>query len=129
VARKDTKARRSPARDVDEYLAAVPAEARAALEKLRKTIKAAAPAATETISYQIPTYKYQGPLVAFAAFPNHCSFFPMSPSVMEAHRDELEPYATSKGTIRFPASKPLPAALVKKLVKARMAENETGVTD
>lgn len=96
----------------------------AALEKLRKTIKAAAPKATESISYRIPTFKYQGPLVAFAAFPNHCSFYPLSPSVLEAHRDELEAYDTSKGTIRFPATKPLPAALVKKLVKARIEENE-----
>lgn len=124
MAGKETKAKRNSARDVDEYLAAVPEEARATLEKLRKTIKAAAPKATETISYQIPTFKYQGPLVAFAAFPNHCSFFPMSPSVMEAHREELEPYDNSKGTIRFPAGKPLPAALVKKLVKARIDENE-----
>jgi uncharacterized protein YdhG (YjbR/CyaY superfamily) len=129
MAEKDAETKRSPARDVDEYLAAVPAEAWAALEKLRKTIKAAAPAATETISYQIPAYKYHGPLVSFAAFPGHCSFFVQSPSVMEAHRDELEPYDTSKGTIRFPASKPLPAALVKKLVKARIKENEAGVTD
>jgi uncharacterized protein YdhG (YjbR/CyaY superfamily) len=110
--------------EIDDYLAAVPDEARATLEKLRKTIRAAAPKATETISYRIPTFKYHGPLVAFAAFPNHCSFFPMSPSVMEAHKDELKPYETSKGTIRFPAHKPLPAALVKKLVKARIAENE-----
>jgi uncharacterized protein YdhG (YjbR/CyaY superfamily) len=126
---KNSKATKGPAGDIDEYLAAVPTEARAALEKLRKSIKAAAPAATETISYQIPAYKYRGPLVSFAAFPGHCSFFVQSPSVMEAHRDELEPYDTSKGTIRFPASKPLPAALVKKLVKARIKENEAGVTD
>jgi uncharacterized protein YdhG (YjbR/CyaY superfamily) len=129
MAEKRAKPRRSPAGDVDEYLAAVPAEARATLEKLRKTIRSAAPAATETISYQIPAYKYHGPLVSFAAFPGHCSFFVQSPAVMEAHRDELEPYDTSKGTIRFPAAKPLPASLVKKLVKARMAENEMGLTD
>jgi uncharacterized protein YdhG (YjbR/CyaY superfamily) len=110
--------------EVDDYLAAVPGEARATLEKLRKTIQAAAPKATDTISYQIPTFKYHGPLVAFAAFPNHCSFFVMSPSVMEAHKDELKSYDTSKGTIRFPASKPLPAALVRKLIKARIEENE-----
>jgi uncharacterized protein YdhG (YjbR/CyaY superfamily) len=111
--------------DVDDYLADVPEEARSALEKLRKTIKAAAPQATETISYQIPTFNYHGPLVAFAAFKNHCSFYPMSPAVIDAHREELKSYVTSKGTIRFPPNKPLPAALVRKLVKARMQENDT----
>jgi uncharacterized protein YdhG (YjbR/CyaY superfamily) len=125
--RKESTGKRLPAKDVDEYLARLAPDARATLEKLRKTIKAAAPAATESISYQIPTFKYQGSLVAFAAFPNHLSFYPMSPSVMEAYRDELEPYNTSKGTIRFSAGRPLPAALVKKLVKARIQENETGV--
>lgn len=114
--------------EVDDYLAAVPEEARATLEKLRKTIQAAAPKATETISYRVPTFKYRGPLVAFAAFPNHCGFYVMSPSVMEAHKDKLESFDTSKGTIRFPASKPLPAALVRKLVKARIAENEARAT-
>jgi uncharacterized protein YdhG (YjbR/CyaY superfamily) len=112
-------------RDVDSYLAVVPAEARAALEKLRKRIKAVAPEATEVISYQIPTFKLHGrPLVAFAAFPNHCGFYVMSPSVMEAHKDELGSYDTAKGTIRFRADKPLPDALVRKLIKARIAENE-----
>lgn len=114
----------TPARDVDDYLAAVPEDARAALEKLRKTIRAAAPMATEVISYQVPTFKHHGSLVAFAAFPKHCSFFVMSPAVMGAHRDELRPYRTSKGTIQFPANRPLPAALVRKLIKARIAEIE-----
>jgi uncharacterized protein YdhG (YjbR/CyaY superfamily) len=113
-----------PAKDVDGYLAAVSAEARAALEKLRKTIRAAAPKATETISYRIPVFKYQGPLVGFAAFKKHCSFFPMSPAVMAAHRRELQGYETSKGTIRFAADKPLPATLVRKMVRARVRENE-----
>lgn len=117
----------APPRDVDEYLAALPEEARATLEKLRKTIKAAAPGAVEVISYRIPTFKYHGrPLVYFAAFKDHCSFYPASLSVMDAHKEELKPYYTSKGTIRFPIGKPLPAALVKKLVKARMEENEAG---
>ena len=109
---------------VDDYLASVPGEARAALEHLRRTIKAAAPDATETISYQIPTFKHHGPLVAYAAFKEHCGFYVMSPSVMEAHKDELKSYDTAKATIRFPADRPLPGALVKKLVKARIAENE-----
>jgi uncharacterized protein YdhG (YjbR/CyaY superfamily) len=113
--------------DVDAYLAAVPEEARTTLEKLRQTIKAAAPKATETISYQIPTFKYHGPLVAFAAFKGHCGFYVMSPSVMDAHKDELESYDTAKATIRFPPDQPLPPTLVK-LVRARIAENENRMT-
>jgi uncharacterized protein YdhG (YjbR/CyaY superfamily) len=112
------------ARDVDAFLAAVPEDPRATLENLRKTIRAAAPEATEGIGYGIPTFYYQGPLVAYAASKNHCGFYVMSPAVMDAHREELKNYDTSKGTIRFPANKPLPAALVKKLVNARIAENE-----
>jgi uncharacterized protein YdhG (YjbR/CyaY superfamily) len=117
----------TPARDVDDYLAALPYDARATLEELRKTIKAAAPEAAEVISYQVPTYKYHGSLVGFWATKNHCAFCLMSPSVMDAHKDDLKPYDTAKATIRFPAGKPLPAALVKKLVKARIDENEAGV--
>lgn len=109
---------------VDAYLATVPEDARAALIKLRKIIQAAAPNATEGISYHIPTFKYKGSLVAFAAFPTHCSFYVMSPQVMDAHKEELKSYDTAKGTIRFPVNKPLPASLVKKLVKARIEENE-----
>jgi uncharacterized protein YdhG (YjbR/CyaY superfamily) len=108
---------------VDDYLAQVPEEARATLEKLRKTIKNAAPGAVEIISYQIPTFKLDGRmLVSFAAFKNHCSFFPGAAGI-KAHANELKSYQTSKGTIRFPIGKPLPAALVKKLVKARIEEN------
>lgn len=113
----------APAKTVDEYLAGVPKEARATLEKLRKTIKAAAPMASEGISYQMPMYKHHGMVVGFAAFKDHCSIFPGS-AVMETHKEELSRYDTSKGTIRFPANKPLPAALIKKLVKARIKENE-----
>jgi uncharacterized protein YdhG (YjbR/CyaY superfamily) len=108
---------------VDDYLAALPEEARTTLEKIRKTIKAVAPKATEVISYQMPMYKYHGMLVGFAAFKDHCSFFPGANPVA-TFKDELKAYKTSKGTIRFPIGKPLPAALVKKLVKARIAENE-----
>lgn len=119
------KGKRSPrAETVDGYLAALPEDARAALAKLRKTIKAAAPKATEVISYQIPTFKQQGMLVAFAAFEGHCGFYIMSPKVLEAHAAELSNYELNKASIRFPANKPLPAALVTKLVKARVAENE-----
>jgi len=109
---------------VDAYLAAVPEPARAALTKLRQMIRAAAPKATEVISYQVPTFRHHYGLVAYGAAKAHCSFFVMSPKVMEAHARELEKYETSKGTIRFAADKPLPAALVTKLVKARIAENE-----
>jgi uncharacterized protein YdhG (YjbR/CyaY superfamily) len=122
ASRKAAK-RSAPAKTVDEYLAAVPEDARLALEKLRKTIKAAAPRATELISYQIPMYKHHGMLVGFAAFKNHCSFFVGTKNV-ETYKDELKSYDTSKGTIRFPPDQPLPAALVKKLVKAHVAENE-----
>ncbi len=109
---------------VEDYLAGLPEGSRTALEELRKTIKAAAPEATEAISYQMPAFKAHGrSLVAYAAFKDHCSLFPMSAKVIEAHRDELKPHVTGKGTIRFSADKPLPAALVKKLVKARLEEN------
>jgi uncharacterized protein YdhG (YjbR/CyaY superfamily) len=113
-----------PTKDVDDYLAAVPPDARAALEKLRETIRAAAPEAVQVISYGVPTFRHHGGLVAFAAFKDHCSFFVMSPAVMEAHRADLRGYDTAKGTVHFSADKPLPAALVRKLVKARIAENE-----
>jgi uncharacterized protein YdhG (YjbR/CyaY superfamily) len=101
----------------------VPVDARAALRKLRKDIRAAAPEAVETISYRMPMFKQQGGLVAFAAFKEHCSLFLMSTAVMETHREELKRYDISKGTVRFAPAKPLPAALVRKLVKARIAEN------
>jgi uncharacterized protein YdhG (YjbR/CyaY superfamily) len=82
------------------------------------------PEATEVISWRMPMFKYKGQLVGFAAFSNHCSFFPMSSSVIAALKNELKDFSTSKGTIRFPLDKPLAAALVKKLVKARIAQNE-----
>jgi uncharacterized protein YdhG (YjbR/CyaY superfamily) len=112
--------------EVDDYLADVPDDARAALEKLRKTIRAAAgPKAVEGFSYGIPAFKLNGrPLVAYAALKNHCSFFPMSPAVIEAHRKDLSSYETAKGTIRFTADRPLPSVLVRKLVKARVAESQ-----
>ena len=109
---------------VEEYLAALPEESRAALEKLRKTIKAAAPEATEVISYQMPAFKDHGRfLVSYAAFKDHLSLFPASYAVMQALGEELKPYFAGKGTLRFTAHKPIPAALVRKIVKARLAEN------
>ena len=108
----------------DEYLEGLSDDNRAALEKLRKAIKAAAPQAEECISYGLAAFKLNGkPLVALGATANHCAFYLMSGSTVEAHEDELAKYDTSKGTIRFAANKPLPASLVKKLVKARIAEN------
>jgi uncharacterized protein YdhG (YjbR/CyaY superfamily) len=107
---------------IDEYLAPLSNEKRAALEKLRRAIKSAAPKAEECISYQIPTFRLGGRmLVSFGAAANHCAFYPGAFPV-EAHKHELKAYDTSKGTIRFPADRPLPATLVKKLVKARIAE-------
>jgi uncharacterized protein YdhG (YjbR/CyaY superfamily) len=121
---KLTSAKKSAApQTVDDYLAALPEDARAALEKLRKIIKAAAPKAAEVISYQMPMYKHHGMLVGFAAFKDHCSFFPGA-QPLATYKDELKAYKTSKGTIRFSIDKPLPAALVKKIVKNRIAENE-----
>ena len=108
---------------VAAYLRAVPPAPRAALQKLRKTIKAAAPKATEAISYGIPMFKHHGMLVGYAAFKDHCSLF-MSTVLAKAYKKALAPYHTAKGTIRFTAAKPLPAALVRKLVKARVAQNE-----
>ena len=110
---------------IDEYLAGVPEPARSTLNRVRATIRSVAPPeATEAISYGMPTFKYKGSLVAFAAFKNHCSFFPMSLAVIAAFKDDLVGFQTSKGTLRFPVDKPLPAALVKKIVKARIAEKE-----
>ena len=112
-------------KNIDEYLADVPQPARGTLQKIRAAIRSAVPTeATEAISYRIPTFKYKGGLVAFAAFSHHCSFFPMSYAVIGAFKNELKAFEVSKGTIRFPVDKPLPAALVKKMVKARIAENE-----
>ena len=109
---------------VEDYLAVLPEESRAALEKLRRTIRAAAPEATETISYQMPAFKHHGRLlVSYAAFKDHCSLFPASKAVMKAHGDVLKPYFTGKGTLRFHPDKPIPAALVKLIVKTRIQEN------
>jgi uncharacterized protein YdhG (YjbR/CyaY superfamily) len=114
---------RSKPTTIDEYLATLSDDKRAALVKLRKTIKAVAPKAEECISYQIAAFRLNGMLVGFGATANHCALYLMSSSTVEAHKDELKDYDTSKGTIRFQADHPLPAALVRKLVKARIAEN------
>jgi uncharacterized protein YdhG (YjbR/CyaY superfamily) len=112
-------------KNIDEYLAGVPEPARSTLNEMRAAIRSAVPAeATETISYRMPAFKHKGVLVWFAAFSNHCSLFPTA-SVIEAFKNELKGFSTSKGTIHFPTNKPLPIALVKKLVKARVAQIES----
>ena len=111
---------------VEEYLATLPDDQRAALERLRATIRAAAPEATEAISYQMPAFKDHGrSLVCYAAFKDHYSLFPMSTRVIDAHREELGRHVTGKGTIAFRFDEPFPTALVRKLVKARLQENAT----
>jgi uncharacterized protein YdhG (YjbR/CyaY superfamily) len=111
-------------RDVEDYLARVPTIQRKALEQLRRTIKSIVPDAVEVISYQIPTFKLNGRmLVSYAAFNEHCSFFPGAGPV-DAHGDDLKSFVTSKGTVRFTPEKPLPAVLVKKLVRTRIKLNE-----
>jgi uncharacterized protein YdhG (YjbR/CyaY superfamily) len=109
---------------IDEYLAVLPADQRAALARLRTTIRAMVPAAEECISYRLPAFRLHGKLlVAFGARTNHCAFYPMSSATIEAHKAALRNYDTSKGTIRFQPAKPLPASLVRTLVNARRAEN------
>jgi len=113
---------RRPA-DLSAYIASAAPDKRAALRKLRKDITAAAPRAEEGFSYGMPAFRLDGrPLAAFAAAANHCSLYPMSAAVIRAHAADLAGYDTSKGTIRFPPDKPLPSALVRKIVKTRMAE-------
>jgi uncharacterized protein YdhG (YjbR/CyaY superfamily) len=110
--------------DVEAYLAKVPEPARSTLQKVRATIRSVVPSeTTETLSYGMPAFRYKGALVAYAAFKDHCSFFPMQASLIDSMKDELKGYRTAKGTLQFPLDKPLPATLVKKMVKARIAEN------
>ena len=122
----DAKPKTTRVNRIDEYLASVPDDFRTALGKLRKTIRAAAPKATEVISYQIPAYKHRGLLVGFAAAKNHCTFHIMSVKVTNEHAADLEGYKIGRASIRFTPDEQLPAALITKLVKARIAENEAG---
>jgi uncharacterized protein YdhG (YjbR/CyaY superfamily) len=109
-------------RNVDEYFAGVPEPARSKLHQMRAAIRSAVPPeATEAISYRIPAFKYNGPLLWYAAFSDHCSLFPTA-AVIAAFEKELKRYTTSKGTIHFPVDKPLPATLIRKLVRARVAQ-------
>ena len=108
---------------IDATLAGLPADQRAALQTLRQTIAAAAPEAEETISYGMSAFRYHGrALVAYAAFKAHCSLFPMSSALIEAHRDELVGFVTAKGTLRFTPEHPLPNDLVERIVRERMAQ-------
>ena len=121
--KKKGKATKVP-KTVDEYLERVPEPARTTLKKIRSVIRSVAPPeATEGISYGMPTFKYKGMLASFAAFSDHCSLFPGAGPTIE-FKDELKNFQTSKGTIRFAPNKPLPATLLKRLMKARIAENE-----
>ncbi len=110
---------------MDEYVAALPEERRSAVELLRQTIRAAAPDAVESIAYLMPAFRSHGGqfLVSYASFKAHYSLFPSSEAVIEACGDELRPYLSGKGTIRFPATKPIPVGLVTKIVEVRWAEN------
>ena len=112
------------AKSVEEYLANVPEPACSTLKHIRSVIQSVVPKeATEAISYGMPMFKFNGMLVGYAAFKNHCSLFPTGSGVIERFAKELKDYATSRGTIQFPSDKPLPDALVKKIVKARVREN------
>ena len=122
-------AKRKPS-TIDQYVAGVNGDQRAVLERIRKAIRAAAPNAEECISYGIPGFRLNGrSLVFFGAWANHCAFYPGSSATLKKFRNELRDFQTSKGTLRFSLDKPLPVALVKKLVKARIAENNNRATN
>ena len=118
------KALRVPAKTVDDYIKALPGDFRSMLEKLRQVIKKAAPKAEEIISYQVPTYKYKGPLIHFAAFKDHCSLIVINKQIIKTFEKELKDYKTTGTTIHFTAAKPLSSSLVQKIVKIRITENE-----
>jgi uncharacterized protein YdhG (YjbR/CyaY superfamily) len=128
MATSKVKSAEDPAAEVaavEAYMARVPEPARATLKQLRAIIGAAAPKeATEAISYGIPAFRYKGSLVAYAAFKRHCSFFPMGFGAVERFAPELEGYKVSKGTIQFQLDRPLPAALIQKLVRACVERND-----
>jgi len=119
------KAKSGTPQSIDQYMAGVPEPARTTLKKMRTAIRSALPSdATETISYRIPAFKRKNILVWFAAFSDHCSLFPTA-SVIAEFKDELKGYSTSKGTIHFPLDKPPPIALIKKIVKARVKQDQS----
>ncbi len=112
------------AKAVAYYLASLPRDSRNALERLRKDIRAAAPGAEELIAWGMPAFRQGRLLVGYAAFQDHCSFFPMSGTLVREYADLLRSYITTKGSIHFTKARPLPSTLVRKLVKVRLAENE-----
>lgn len=115
------------AREVDEYLAALPEEPRRALEQVRETIRAAAPDATETIAYDMPAFRDGGKfLVSYAAYKKHWSLFPANQTVRDALGEEVAPYVSGKGTFRFRSGEPVPTELVEKIVRIRVAEVQVG---
>jgi uncharacterized protein YdhG (YjbR/CyaY superfamily) len=123
------KASRQPrsgtVKTVDEYLARVSEPGCSTLEKVRAIIRSVVPKeTTEVLSYGIPTFRYKRGLVAIAAFKDHCSFFPLGSSVLDDFKEDLAPFRVAKGTLHFPLDKPLPATLVKKIVRARIAQND-----
>lgn len=107
---------------IDEYIIAFPKEVQELLKKIRQTIRMAAPDAEEAISYQMPTFRLKGNLVHFAAYKNHIGFYP-APSAIKAFKNELQLYKWAKGSVRFPLDKPLPYALITRMVKFRVEEN------
>jgi uncharacterized protein YdhG (YjbR/CyaY superfamily) len=116
--------RKGTPKSLEEYLASVPAPAHGALKQMRAAIRSAVPAeAVEIISYGIPAFKHKRVLVWYAAFSKHCSLFPTA-AVIETFKEELKGFVISKGTIQFPTDKPLPTALIKRLVKARVKQDE-----
>lgn len=117
-----TLPRKTSAKDIDTYLAGLPSEAKVKLDKLRQTIKNAAPKAEEVISYQMPAFRFYGMLVWFAAFKNHYSLF-VRPKVLQLFEDELKQYETSKSAVRIPLDQPVPVRLVTKIVRSAVKEN------
>jgi len=112
------------ASEVDAYIEAQPKEVRPALEKMRAIIRSAAPKAEEVISYRVPSYRYNGMVVAFGAAKKHVGLYAMSPAVLATLAGEIASYDTSKGTVRFPLGKPMDEKLIRKIVALRLAENE-----
>jgi len=122
---KEGKGKRTAPISVEDYLASIPEDAQDALKNLRRIIKKVVPEAVEIISYQIPTFKHNGRmLVAYSAHKNHCSLHLMSKSLMSVYKEELKSYDTTKASIHFTLEHPIPTALVNKLIKARINENE-----
>lgn len=116
------KSEKAPPKNIDEYISGFPEEIRVLLEEVRKTIRDAAPEATETISYQMPTFRLNGNLVHFAAFKNHIGLYP-APTGIEAFRQELSVYRGGKGSVQFPVTDPIPLDLITRIVRFRAVEN------